>query len=65
MNEVRLCNITDKTLVVSLFESERFDIKINLAAQAVAKYGVINSETCVAGNVLGFRIYLGLVKNIM
>ena len=47
-------DIIDKVKLNSLFENERFDIVINLAAQAGVRYSISNPHKYVESNVLGF-----------
>lgn len=62
MSEVRFTRITalygriwgDKAFIDSLFETERFDAVINLAAQAGVRYSIENPYAYVQSNVVGF-----------
>ena len=47
-------DIADKALVESLFESERFDIVVNLAAQAGVRYSITNPDSYIQSNIIGF-----------
>lgn len=47
-------DIADKALVESLFESERFDIVVNLAAQAGVRYSITNPDAYIQSNIIGF-----------
>lgn len=47
-------NIADKTLVVRLFEVYRFDVVVNLAAQAGVRYSIDHPDVYMESNVMGF-----------
>ena len=47
-------NIADKALVDSLFEQYRFDVVVNLAAQAGVRYSIENPLAYVNSNLIGF-----------
>lgn len=47
-------NLEDKEVVEQLFESEEFDIVINLAAQAGVRYSLEQPETYINSNIVGF-----------
>lgn len=47
-------DLTDKAFIDALFETERFDAVINLAAQAGVRYSIENPYAYVQSNVLGF-----------
>ncbi len=47
-------DIADQGLVEHLFEEYRFDIVVNLAAQAGVRYSIENPDVYVESNVLGF-----------
>lgn len=47
-------NIADKALVESLFEEYRFDIVVNLAAQAGVRYSIDHPDVYIESNVIGF-----------
>lgn len=46
--------IADKSLIDSLFESEKFDVVVNLAAQAGVRYSITNPDVYIEANVIGF-----------
>lgn len=50
---VRL-NLEDKAEINQLFESEKFDYVVNLAAQAGVRYSIENPDVYVQTNVVGF-----------
>ncbi len=47
-------DISDKSLVDSLFEKYHFDIVVNLAAQAGVRYSIDNPDAYIQSNILGF-----------
>lgn len=47
-------NIADKTLVDELFKSYRFDVVVNLAAQAGVRYSIDHPDVYMESNVMGF-----------
>lgn len=47
-------NLADKTLIDNLFETERFDIVVNLAAQAGVRYSIDNPGAYIESNIVGF-----------
>ncbi len=47
-------DIADKTLVESLFAQYKFDIVVNLAAQAGVRYSIDNPDAYIQSNIIGF-----------
>lgn len=47
-------DLTDKAFIDRLFETERFDAVVHLAAQAGVRYSIENPEAYVQSNVVGF-----------
>ena len=47
-------NMADKALVFQLFETEKFDVVINLAAQAGVRYSITNPDVYIESNIIGF-----------
>ncbi|MBE6731219.1 MAG: NAD-dependent epimerase/dehydratase family protein [Ruminococcaceae bacterium] len=47
-------NIADKALIDSLFSEYRFDIVINLAAQAGVRYSIDHPDVYMESNIIGF-----------
>ena len=47
-------SIADKTLVDRLFEEHKFDIVVNLAAQAGVRYSIENPDVYIESNIIGF-----------
>lgn len=47
-------SIADKALVDSLFEKYRFDVVVNLAAQAGVRYSIDHPDVYIESNLIGF-----------
>lgn len=47
-------NIADMDLITRLFDEYRFNIVVNLAAQAGVRYSITNPDVYIESNVLGF-----------
>lgn len=47
-------DISDRSLVDSLFAEEKFDIVVNLAAQAGVRYSITNPDAYIQSNLIGF-----------
>lgn len=47
-------NIADKVLINKLFEENKFDIVVNLAAQAGVRYSIENPDVYIESNLIGF-----------
>ena len=47
-------DIADKALVDKLFAEEKFDIVVNLAAQAGVRYSITNPDAYIQSNLIGF-----------
>ncbi|MBE6708574.1 MAG: NAD-dependent epimerase/dehydratase family protein [Ruminococcaceae bacterium] len=47
-------DISDRELVFKTFETEHFDVVINLAAQAGVRYSITNPDVYIQSNVIGF-----------
>ncbi|EOZ95119.1 dTDP-glucose 4,6-dehydratase [Indibacter alkaliphilus LW1] len=47
-------DLSDKQALMNLFETEKFDVVINLAAQAGVRYSLINPAAYIDTNVTGF-----------
>tara|TARA_A100001011_G_scaffold392898_1_gene481484 strand:- start:14590 stop:15579 length:990 start_codon:yes stop_codon:yes gene_type:complete len=46
--------LEDKRFLLKLFKKEKFDIVINLAAQAGVRYSIINPDSYIQRNIIGF-----------
>lgn len=47
-------DIADRSLVDTLFADEKFDIVVNLAAQAGVRYSITNPDAYIQSNLIGF-----------
>lgn len=47
-------DLADKALIDALFNEYKFDIVVNLAAQAGVRYSITNPDACVKSNLIGF-----------
>ncbi|MBQ8719524.1 MAG: GDP-mannose 4,6-dehydratase [Clostridia bacterium] len=47
-------NIADRELVDSLFSEYKFDVVVNLAAQAGVRYSITNPDAYIESNIIGF-----------
>lgn len=47
-------NLEDRTELPKLFEAQKFDVVVNLAAQAGVRYSIENPETYIDSNIVGF-----------
>lgn len=47
-------NIADKELINKLFEGNKIDIVVNLAAQAGVRYSITNPDAYIESNLIGF-----------
>lgn len=56
-------NLEDKQQLFSLFQSERFDYVINLAAQAGVRYSIENPDVYIQSNIIGFHYLLEACRN--
>ena len=56
-------DISDKAFVDGLFEKYRFDIVVNLAAQAGVRYSIDHPEVYIKSNVIGFYNILEACRN--
>lgn len=47
-------NIADKELIETVFEKYKFDVVVNLAAQAGVRYSITNPDVYIESNLIGF-----------
>lgn len=47
-------DITNRSAIEKIFENEKFDIVVNLAAQAGVRYSITNPESYINNNIMGF-----------
>lgn len=57
------CKLEDKEQLMSLFEKEHFDVVVNLAAQAGVRYSLINPDSYIQSNIVGFLNLLEACRN--
>ena len=55
-------DISDKQFVEKLFEDNRFDIVVNLAAQAGVRYSIDHPDVYINSNIIGFYNILEAVR---
>jgi len=56
-------DLTDKPALDTLFAAEKFDIVVNLAAQAGVRYSITHPETYLQSNIVGFFNILEACRN--
>lgn len=56
-------SIEDKSSIDNLFQTERFDIVVNLAAQAGVRYSITNPYVYMQSNLVGFLNILEACRN--
>ena len=56
-------NIANKVLLETLFNRYRFDIVVNLAAQAGVRYSITNPDVYIESNLIGFYNILEACRN--
>lgn len=56
-------DLADKTAVDKLFSENKFDIVVNLAAQAGVRYSIDNPQAYIESNVIGFFNILEACRN--
>ena len=61
--DVRKLDIADKAAVDALFEAEKFDKVVNLAAQAGVRYSITNPYAYLQSNLVGFLNILEACRN--
>ena len=58
-------NIADKELINQIFESNKIDIVVNLAAQAEVRYSITNPDAYIESNIIGFYNLLEAIRHHM
>ena len=58
-----ISNIEDKEFLSKIFEKEKFDLVINLAAQAGVRYSIENPDVYIQSNIVGFFNILECCRN--
>ena len=56
-------NLADRELINKLFAEEKFDIVVNLAAQAGVRYSITNPDAYIESNLIGFYNILEACRN--
>lgn len=56
-------NLADKTLIDALFAEHKFDVVVNLAAQAGVRYSITNPDVYIESNLIGFYNILEACRN--
>ncbi|MBQ6570545.1 MAG: SDR family NAD(P)-dependent oxidoreductase [Clostridia bacterium] len=56
-------DIADKAAIDKLFDDEKFDIVVNLAAQAGVRYSITNPDAYINSNLIGFFNILEACRN--
>lgn len=56
-------NLADKTLIEKLFTDCKFDVVVNLAAQAGVRYSITNPDVYIESNLIGFYNILEACRN--
>ena len=56
-------SIADKLLIEQLFNEYKFDIVVNLAAQAGVRYSITNPDVYIESNIIGFYNILEACRN--
>lgn len=57
------CSLEDREAIATLFEAEKFDVVVNLAAQAGVRYSLQNPHAYVDTNIVGFLNILEGCRN--
>lgn len=58
-------NIADRALIDKLFAEYKFDIVVNLAAQAGVRYSITNPDVYIESNIIGFYNILEACRSTM
>ena len=56
-------NLADKGLIEKLFCEHKFDVVVNLAAQAGVRYSITNPDVYIESNIIGFYNILEACRN--
>ena len=56
-------NLSDKELINKIFQEEKPEIVVNLAAQAGVRYSITNPDTYIESNIIGFYNILEACRN--
>ena len=56
-------DLSDKNLIDKIFKDNKFDIVVNLAAQAGVRYSITNPDAYIKSNIIGFYNILEACRN--
>ena len=57
------CDIADKQVLIKIFDEYKFDVVVNLAAQAGVRYSITNPDAYIQSNLIGFYNILEACRN--
>ena len=57
------CDIADKQTLIQIFDEYKFDVVVNLAAQAGVRYSITNPDAYIQSNLIGFYNILEACRN--
>lgn len=57
------CDIADKQALIKTFDEYKFDVVVNLAAQAGVRYSITNPDAYIQSNLIGFYNILEACRN--
>lgn len=57
------CDIADKQALIQIFDKYKFDVVVNLAAQAGVRYSITNPDAYIQSNLIGFYNILEACRN--
>lgn len=57
------CDIADKQTLIQIFDKYKFDVVVNLAAQAGVRYSITNPDAYIQSNLIGFYNILEACRN--
>ena len=58
-------NLADRSLIDTLFAEHKFDVVVNLAAQAGVRYSITNPDVYIESNLIGFYNILEACRSTM
>ena len=57
------CDIADKQTLLQIFDKYKYDVVVNLAAQAGVRYSITNPDAYIQSNLIGFYNILEACRN--
>lgn len=57
------CDIADKQALIQIFDEYKFNVVVNLAAQAGVRYSITNPDAYIQSNLIGFYNILEACRN--